>query len=212
MQIISTNIAQPKIVSWNGKQITTGIFKKPVNQPIYLGKEIVKDDEVSDRKYHGGIYKACYLFSADQYSYWKKLYPHLDWDWGMFGENLTVSGLDETQLCIGDIYKIGAALVQVSQPREPCFKFGIKFGNQQVLKQFIQHGRSGTYISVLEEGEVKIGDEITLVERSKNELTVAQLFNLYYAKDKDQQLLGLAVNNEALPLKKRTQLMAYIKE
>ena len=208
MKIISTNFAQPKIVSWNGKQITTGIFKKPTNQPIYLGKEIVKDDEVSDRKYHGGIYKACYLFSADEYPYWKNLYPHLDWDWGMFGENLTISGLDETQLCIGDIYKIGTALVQVSQPREPCFKFGIKFGNQQVLKQFIQHGRSGTYISVLEEGEVKIGDEITLVERSKNGLTIAQLFNLYYAKDKDPELIKLAMNNEALPLKKRTQLAA----
>ena len=212
MQIISTNIAQPKFVSWNGQQVTTGIYKKTVNESIYLEKEAVKGDEVSDRKVHGGIYKACYLFSADEYPYWKGLYPDLDWNWGMFGENLTVTSLDETKLCIGDIYKIGTALVQVSQPREPCFKFGIKFGNQQVLKQFIQHGRPGTYISILEEGEVKIGDEIILVERSKNDLTVAQLFNLYYAKDKDQDLIKLAINSEALPLKKRAQLMAYVKK
>lgn len=210
MKIISTNIAKPTTILWREQQVKTGIYKLPVNQPIYLGKENVQGDEVSDRKVHSGIYKACYLFSADVYPYWKNLYPNLDWNWGMFGENLTVSGLDETQLCVGDIYKIGRALVQVTQPREPCFKFGVKFGTQHVLKQFIQHGCPGTYVRVLEEGQVTINDTITLVERSKNGLTIAQFFNLLFAKEKDQSLLALAINNDALPKKKREKLKVFI--
>ena len=212
MQVISTNIAKPRTVLWRGKQVTTGIYKTSTNQPIYLGKEDVKDDEVSDRKVHGGIYKACYLFSADHYSYWKNLYPELDWNWGMLGENLTVSGLDETKIYIGDIYKIGTALVQITQPREPCFKFGIKFGTQNVLKQFINHGCPGTYVRVLEEGYVENDDVLTLMERPKNSLSIAQFFNLLFAKDKNQELLALALKNEALPLKKRVKLVAFIKK
>jgi len=210
MQIISTNIAKPTTILWRGREITSGIYKKPVDQPIYLGKEQVQGDEISDRKVHGGINKACYLFSADVYPYWKNLYPDLDWNWGMFGENLTISGLDETQLGIGDIYKIGTALVQITQPREPCFKFGIKFGTQHALKQFIAHAHPGTYVRVLEEGHVNVNNEIILLERSKNGLTVAQLFNLYYTKDKDQDLLKLAINNEDLPERKREKLKSLI--
>lgn len=210
MQIISTNIAKPTTFLWHGKEVTTGIYKTPTHQPIYLEKELVKGDEVSDRKVHGGIYKACYLFSADQYPYWKNLYPSLDWNWGMFGENLTVSGLDETKLNIGDIYKIGTALVQVSQPREPCFKFGVKFGTQDVLKQFIQHGRPGTYVSVLEEGLVSINDTFELLKPAKNSLSIAQFLNLLYSKSKNQEHLELAINNTALPEQKREKLMRFM--
>lgn len=212
MQIISTNIAEPKTIEWNGRKVTTGIYKTPVKEPIFLGKESVRGDEVTDRRVHGGKYKACYLFSADHYPYWKDLYPHLDWNWGMFGENLTVSGLDETQLCIGDIYEIGTALVQISQPREPCFKFGTKFGSQHVLKQFIAYGRPGTYVSILEEGSVNVGDTFHLVETSNNGLTIAQLFNLYYTPNKDQELLNRAVNNNAVPEGKRVKLAAFLKQ
>lgn len=211
MKIISTNLAKPKTILWNGKDVTTGIFKLPVTKAIFLEKEAVRNDEVTDRAVHGGIHKACYLFSSDHYPYWKEMYPNLNWNWGMFGENLTVSGLDETQLRIGDIYKIGNALVQVTQPREPCFKFGAKFGNQKVLKQFIKHGRPGTYVSILEEGHVQVNDSMILVQRSKDELTVAQLFNLYYATDKEQDLLKIAVNSKVVPERKRVKLMPYVK-
>ena len=210
MKIISTNIAKPKTITWNGRQVTTGIYKTPVNEPLYLGKDDVKDDEVSDRKHHGGEYKACYLFSADHYPYWKNLYPNLNWSYGMLGENLTVSGFNETKIYIGDIYKIGTALVQITQPREPCYKFVVKFGTQEVLKQFIQHGRPGTYIRVLEEGHVSINDTIILVESAENSITIAQFFNLLFAKDKDQSLLELAINNEALPKKKREKLKSFL--
>jgi len=210
MQIISTNIAKPKTILWRGQQVKTGIYKTPTTKPIFLGKEDVQGDEVSDRKHHGGEYKACYLFSADHYPYWENLYPNLDWNWGMLGENLTVSGLDETKIYIGDIYKIGTALVQITQPREPCYKFGIKFGTQQVLKQFIQHGRPGTYVKILKEGFVRTNDSIILVESKKNSLTIAQFFNLLFAEDKDLGLLKLAINNEALPEKKREKLKKFL--
>jgi MOSC domain-containing protein YiiM len=210
MLIISTNIAKPVTIQLNGKQVTTGIYKKPTKQPIYLEKEQVKGDEISNRKVHGGEFKACYLFSADYYPYWKNLYPHLEWNWGMLGENLTVKGLDESKIFIGDIYKIGTALIQVTQPREPCSTFGNKMGSQSVLKQFIVLGHPGTYVRVLEEGFVSANDTFQLVKQAKDSLSVAQLFNLYYAKDKEQDLLTLAIKNEALPFSKREKLKAYI--
>ena len=211
MQIVSTNIAKPTTILWNGKTQTTGMYKNPIKTGIYLEKEDVKGDEVTDRKHHGGVFKACYLFSEDHYDYWKNLYPNIDFNYGIFGENLTVKGLDETKISVGDIYKIGTALVQVTQPREPCFKLGIRFGTQTILKQFINHARPGTYVRVLEEGLIKPGDKMTLVQAAKNSLTTTQLFTLIFAKQKDQSQLALIRDNDALPLKKRQKLTAFIK-
>ncbi|MFD2727122.1 MOSC domain-containing protein [Hyunsoonleella rubra] len=211
MKILSTNIANPITIIWNGKEVTTGIYKKPVSHPIFLGHQGVQNDEVSDKRVHGGEFKACYLFSADHYNYWKKLYPNLDWEWGMFGENLTVSGLNEKDIHIGNIYKIGEALVQVTQPREPCFKFGVKFGSQNALQQFIDFGYSGTYVRILEEGFVKAGDKIELIEKAKNSLSIWQLFNQLFAKEKNSELIKLIVENDALPKRKRLVLSRFLK-
>lgn len=210
MRVLSTNIGNLTQITWNGKQLQTGIFKSPTNSPLFLKKEIVANDTIANRKVHGGIYKACYLFSGKHYPYWEKRYPNLKWNWGMFGENLSVSNMDETQLRIGDIYKIGSALVQISQPREPCFKLGIRFGTQQILKDFINHGFPGTYVKILEEGEVSPKDELILIKRSDNLLTVHQFFQLLYAKKKDKNLLKLAIDNIALPEKKREGLKKYL--
>jgi MOSC domain-containing protein YiiM len=196
---------------WNGKKETTGINKKPTSQPVFLGKEQVKGDEVSDRKHHGGIYKACYLFSADHYDYWQKLYPNLNWTYGMFGENLTVSGLDETQIRIGELYKIGDAIVQITQPREPCYKFGVKFGTQTVLKRFIEHGCPGTYVSVIQEGFIEIGDKMKLIKAVNNSLTTAEFFEMLFAKEKNQEHLRVAIENKAIPLSKREKLRSYLR-
>ncbi|MCL6296494.1 MOSC domain-containing protein [Jejuia spongiicola] len=211
MEIISTNIAKPTTIIWNGKETTTGIYKTATNAPIYLEKEAVRGDEISNRSVHGGVYKACYLFSANQYAYWKSLYPNLSWDYGMLGENLTVKDLDETKIHIGSIYKIGEALVQITQPREPCFKFGIKLGTQNALKQFIDSGLPGTYVRVLEEGFVKKGDSFKLIEQAKNSLTIAQFFNLLFSEEKNQDHLNIALKIEALPIKKRKKLNRFIK-
>ncbi|WP_248723541.1 MOSC domain-containing protein [Seonamhaeicola sp. ML3] len=210
MIITSTNIAKPTTFLWNGKEVTTGIYKEPINTPIFLGKSDVKNDEVTDRKNHGGEFKACYLFSEDHYDYWKNLYPKLDWNWGMFGENLTVKGLNEDTIKIGDIYKIGETLVQITQPREPCFKFVYKFGSQDVLKQFIDHGYPGTYIRVLEEGYVKTGDTFRLIKQAENSITTAQFFRLLFAKNKDKILIASIVDNDALPKRKRDSLRNYL--
>ncbi|MDO5981617.1 MOSC domain-containing protein [Flavivirga spongiicola] len=211
MKVLSTNIAKPTSVIWNGKELITGIYKKPTNKPIYLEKEGVKNDEVSDKKVHGGVFKACYIFSDEHYSYWKNRYPNLNWDYGMFGENLTISGLNEKEIYIGDIYEVGDALVQVTQPREPCFKFGIKFETQKALKEFIEHGYPGTYVRILKEGLVKNGDAFKLVKQAKNSLTTWQLFDLLFSKNKNEALIKLAIENEALPLRKREKLKKLIK-
>jgi MOSC domain-containing protein YiiM len=129
----------------------------------------------------------------------------------MFGENLTVSDFDEREVYVGDIYKVGEALVQVSQYREPCYKLGYKFGSQQVLKEFIKHGFGGTYVSILEEGHVDVNDRFTLMERPETSLTVAELFHLVHAKEKNQELLKIAANSKAIPPKKRILLSSYIK-
>ncbi|WP_420601205.1 MOSC domain-containing protein [Flagellimonas sp.] len=210
MKVISTNIAQPTKIQWNGEEITTGIFKQPINTPITLEKEIVANDIIADRKVHGGIYKACYLFSSDNYPYWKEKYSHLDWNWGMFGENLTVEGLDESKLCIGNTYRLGTALVQITQPREPCFKLGVKFGTQDILKQFLDHGFPGTYVSVLEEGEVTVGDVFELTQESENALTVQQFYRLLFSRKKDKDIVKLAIENQAVPLYKRERLKKFL--
>lgn len=184
MKVISTNISAPKTVIWKGKKEETGIFKKPVKGGIYLGDTDVVDDAVVDRKYHGGIDKACYLFTADIYDEWKAKFTDADWSLGMFGENLTVEGLDERQIYIGDHYQIGEALVEVSEPREPCYKLGIRFGTQTVLKPFINQPHCGVYVRVLEQGKVIAGDELKLVKRVQEEFTMARIYWLRYFAEK----------------------------
>lgn len=212
MRIKSTNLATPKEVLWRGKKINTGIYKSPVPGPIQLNSESVRDDTIADRKVHGGIYKACYLFSVEEYNYWKLLYPQLEWNWGMFGENLTVEGLEESSICIGDIYEIGTALVEVSQPREPCFKLGIRFGNQEILSQFIERARPGLYVRVLKEGSVCPGDPFKLASRSGNGLTITDFFELIFSKEKDPEILQMAIANAAIPEQKRVKLKRFIKK
>ncbi|RAJ05599.1 MOSC domain-containing protein [Arenibacter echinorum] len=210
MKIISTNIGKATTFLWNGREEQTGIFKYPTDQPLFLSKMDVLKDTVIDRVHHAGINKACYLFASDHYPYWKGMYPELNWDWGMFGENLTVEGLDESTMRIGDIYKIGNVLVQVSQPREPCYKLGVRFGNPKILKEFIDYGYSGTYVRILEEGLVKNGDELILQEKSENTLTVKECFQIILAKEKDPILLQKAINNPSLPEYKRDRLKKYV--
>ncbi|WP_396601711.1 MOSC domain-containing protein [Algibacter sp. R77976] len=211
MKITSTNTAKPTTIIWNGKEVITGIYKTPTKAPIFLGTSDVKGDEVTDRKHHGGEFKACYLFSEDHYEYWKNLYPNLDWHWGMFGENLTVSRLNEKEIHVGNIYKLGDALIQITEPREPCFKLGAKFGNQNILKQFIKHSFPGTYIRVLKEGHVKTGDTLELVEKAKNSITTSQFFDLLYDKEKNKAHIESIQTNDAIRKSKRDKLKAFLK-
>ena len=210
MKVISTNIGAKTKIFWNGEEQTTGIYKYPTKTAIRLEKEAVATDVVADRRVHGGIFKACYLFSSAQYPYWKEKYPHLDWDWGMFGENLTMEGLDEAKLKIGSIYQLGTAKVQITQPREPCYKLGIRFGDQKILGEFVAHGYPGTYVKVLTEGEVTVGDTMELLQESENPLTIQQFYHLLFSRKKDPQQVRWAIENEALPERKRERLRKFL--
>ncbi|MDA0794761.1 MAG: MOSC domain-containing protein [Bacteroidetes bacterium] len=211
MEIKSTNAAVPTTFIWKEAEVTTGIFKRPTGTPIFLSTNEVVGDEISDRIHHGGYYKACYLFSAEEYPFWKKQYPDLDWTWGMFGENLTVTNYNPHQVFLGDVYRVGEALVQISQYREPCYKLGYKFGDQKVIQQFIDRGNGGTYLSILEEGEVNVKDPFILVNRLENSITVAALFQLVYAEIKDPDLLKIASLSNALSPKKREWFASFLK-
>lgn len=182
MKIVSTNIAEPKTIRWKGKEVSTGIFKYSVDAPIFLEIEDVVSDKVIDRRYHGGVDKACYLYSADHYKYWQNIYPDIKMPWGMFGENLTVEGLHEAAVNIGDIYKIGETLVQATQPRQPCFKLEFRIPDKTIVQKFVASGFSGIYVRVLEKGKVKSGDKMLLIEK-KEALSIQKVYELLYASE-----------------------------
>lgn len=198
MIVKSTNIAEPAIIEWNGMQHKTGIYKKSVETGIYLESEDVKNDSVIDRRYHGGTDKACYLYSADHYPFWKNRYPNQDWQWGMFGENLTVSGIDESLIRIGDEYIIGDAIVQVSQPRQPCFKLGVRFGTQEIVRDFWQSPYPGVYVRVLKPGRVKANDEMKLISTDTNAMNLAEVFSVFTSNRKNESLIKRAIAQDLL--------------
>jgi len=199
MKIISTNLSKPKTVFWKGKPVQTGIFKTPTNRSIELGVHDVLGDAVVDRQYHGGVHQACYLYSADHYGFWRGQFPGKDLPYGMFGENLTVEGLDETKLYIGASYQIGTAKVQISAPRQPCFKLGVRFEDQSVLKKMVNSTFCGTYTRVLETGKVKPGDEMILIKDNENALTVAEVFEMIYADSVVENMKQKLIANTFLP-------------
>lgn len=205
MKIISTNIGKPKTIKWKGKEVKTGIFKYSVNEPIYLDTDDVVNDHVTDRRYHGGVDKACYLYAANHYSYWQKFYPDLEMPWGMFGENLTVKGLNEAEVNIGDIFKIGDTVVQATQPRQPCFKLEFRFNDQEIVRKFVDSGFSGVYVRVLENGFVKSGDSIELLER-KNAVSIKKVYDFIYANEFDPEIKS-AVNDPFIAKSCRKDLL-----
>ena len=205
MKIISTNIAEARIIEWKGKEVPTGLYKFGVEQGIFLGKEDVEHDNVMDRRYHGGVDKACYLYSADHYQYWQNLYPELEMPYGMFGENLTVEGLHEKEINIGDTYKIGEAVVQVTQPRQPCFKLQFRFNNNNIVRQFVDSGFSGVYVRILKNGHVNTGDSIHLIDK-KQSLSIHQVYTLLYADEFDEKVKE-AVNDPLIAESYKRDLM-----
>lgn len=176
MKVISVNIGEKRTIQWRKKVVETGIFKYPSNLPIFLDKEDVLNDVVVDRKHHGGIEKAVYGYSENYYDFWQQLYPHLDWAYGMFGENLTITNLDETKIYVGNIYKIGKAKIEVTKPREPCYKLGIRFNDPKIIKQFWNSTKSGIYFKVLTRGVVGKNDKLVLVEEMPNHMTIAEVY------------------------------------
>jgi MOSC domain-containing protein YiiM len=176
MKIVSVNIGKRKTIAWKNKTIETGIFKSPFENPIFLGEEDVVDDAVVDRKHHGGIDKAVYGYSEKHYSYFKSLYPDLDWNFGFFGENITFDDLNEEEITVGSQYQLGKCVIEVSKPRQPCFKLGVRFGTQKIVKQFWNSTKSGIYFKVLKTGYVKPGDKLTLLLKPENSKSIAAVY------------------------------------
>ncbi|MEN8125200.1 MAG: MOSC domain-containing protein [Bacteroidota bacterium] len=177
MKLISVNIGEKKTVQYKNKTYSTGIFKYPLKDSIFLGLEDVENDYVIDRRYHGGIEKAVYAYGENHYEFWKDLYPNLDFHYGMFGENLTVSNLWEEKIFVGNVYQLGETIIEVTKPREPCAKLGIVFNNPKVIKQFWNSTKSGVYFKVLQTGKVTKNDAFVLLEKAKNAPSIADVYN-----------------------------------
>ena len=199
MKIVSVNVGRPRLVVWDGQTVSTGIYKTPVGGRVMLRTLNLDGDRQADLTVHGGRHKAAYVYPSEHYAYWREELPGTELPWGMFGENFTSEGLDEATVNVGDRFRIGSAEVSVTQPRMPCYKLGIKFGRTDIIKRFLASGRTGFYLSVEREGEVGAGDEIELLGRDENNVTVADIVRLY-ARDKDDfETMRRAVAVEALP-------------
>ncbi len=202
MKILSVNVGLPRKVLFNGQIITTAIFKDPVKGPIMLRKLNLDGDKQADLTVHGGMDKAVYSYPAEHYDYWRKQFSNMDLIWGMFGENFTTEGLMEDAVNIGDQFQIGSATKLVAtQPRMPCYKLGVRFGRMDVIRRFMASGRPGIYFKVLQEGGVETGDEIKIIKRDKNNVTVKDIVSLYVARDNIDNIetMRRATKIEALP-------------
>lgn len=209
MKVISTNIGNKKEIIWQGEKVFTGIYKYPVNEAIKLDFHDVDKDNVIDRRYHGGIDKACYLYSADHYGFWQNKYPDIEWQWGMFGENITMEGLNENNVKIGDIFRLGTALVQITQPRQPCFKLGIRLENNLAVKEFVKAELPGAYLKVLEKGIVKTGDEMKVLESKPNNFSLVEVFHLIYNAKSNIIKVKQAIKMPELAESCRNDLIKY---
>jgi MOSC domain-containing protein YiiM len=201
-KIISVNVGLPRDVIWHGHAVTTGIFKEPVEGRIFLRRLDLDGDRQADLTVHGGEYKAVYCYPLEHYAYWKKELPGRDLTLGNFGENFTTEGLLEGAVHLGDRFSIGSAEVVVTQPRLPCYKLGIRFQSDAMVKRFLASKRSGFYLAVTREGEVGAGDEIKEVSRDPNHVSIAEIHRLYFAqkcKDGDLEVVRLALQVAAFP-------------
>ena len=180
MKLLAVCVGLPAEVEHEGKTVLTGIFKKPAAGRVMLRRHNLDGDRQADLENHGGENKAAYAYESENYPFWQEQLGRDDFTWGQFGENFTVEGMTEDTVEIGDVYRIGTAAVQVTQPRLPCFKLGIRLGDPAFPKRFLEAGWLGFYLRVVEEGEVGAGDEISLVESWENSLSVRRVWALAY--------------------------------
>ncbi|MDP6560934.1 MAG: MOSC domain-containing protein [Candidatus Binatia bacterium] len=180
MHLLSVNVSMPKEVPCRDKTITTGIFKEPVGGRVLLRLLNLEGDGQADLKEHGGIYRAAYVLSYNYYAHWERELGRGGFPYGQFGENFTVEGMTDDDVHVGDVLRVGGALVEVTQPRVPCFKLALRMEDPGFLKSFMAHARVGYHLRVLEEGEVGAGDTIERVRTGPGWMTVREMFKLLY--------------------------------
>lgn len=179
MKVVSVNVSAPRVEQWQGQILTTGIFKEPVAGRIAVTKLTLEGDSQVDRRYHGGLNKAVYGYPLEHYAPWQEFLTST-FGPGQFGENLTTEGLLEEDVCLGDVFRIGSAVLQVTQPRVPCHKLAMKMRMPAFPKWFLKSGRLGFYFRVVEEGHVEAGDSIELIEADPERISIRELWQLAF--------------------------------
>jgi MOSC domain-containing protein YiiM len=183
MKVVSIQVGRSRQVKWRRTTVTTGIYKDPVPGRILLRRENLEGDQQADLRVHGGRNKAVYVYPSEHYSFWRSELPGMPMPYGAFGENFTTEGLDESSICIGDRFRIGNAIVEVTQPRVPCYKLGVRFGRPDMPQRFHANGRSGFYLAVLEEGQVGAGDRWERLSRANNPISVLQRYRSLFPEE-----------------------------
>ena len=183
MNVVSVNVGLPREIEWRGRVIRTSIFKSPVPGSVRVQRENLEGDRQSDLAVHGGPGKAVYAYPAEHYASWKRELPELEFPWGAFGENLTLQGLLESEVRLGDRLRVGSAEFRVTQPRTPCYKLAARFGRADMVRRFARSGRSGFYLAVLAEGAVAAGDPVSVLSRDEQQVSVADAAALSAAEE-----------------------------
>jgi MOSC domain-containing protein YiiM len=212
MQVLHVNRAEPRTVVINGKDVLTGIYKEPVAGAVPVHKLGMEGDGQADLTVHGGPFQALYAYPVEHYAYWESELGAEPFPPGTFGENLTLEGLLETEVCIGDVHRIGALVVQVTSPRIPCFKFGNKVNKPDILKPFLQSGRSGFYLRVVEEGPVAAGIAVEIVSRDPRQVTVRDLLGMFRLGEGSRGSIEKALEIDALSPIVRKDLEARLEK
>lgn len=174
-RVISVNVALGRTVPWKGERVRTGIYKVPVARRVRVHAVGLDGDEQADLRVHGGPLKAVYAYPSEHYAFWLGQLPGAPLPWGAFGENLTVSDLSESRVRVGDAFRIGSAVLAATKPRFPCYKLGIRFGREDMIDRFLESGRTGFYLRMLEEGELGAGDAIGVLGGGEGQPTIADL-------------------------------------
>ncbi|MCC6765277.1 MAG: MOSC domain-containing protein [Deltaproteobacteria bacterium] len=196
MHVVSVNVGLPREVTHRGETVQTGIWKHPVAGRVAIVGDNLVGDRQADLRVHGGRDKAVYGYPCEHYAWWRERLPDADLAWGAFGENLTVAGLLEDHVRVGERFRIGTAEIMVTQPRTPCFKLGIKFGRPGIVKEFLRSERSGFYFAIVRPGEIAAGDPIERAHAEPESMTITELVRLGMADAIDAATLCRAI---ALP-------------
>lgn len=199
MKVLSLNVGRPQEYEWKGKPVRTSIFKLPVTDRRPVCFTHVEGDEQADLRVHGGRNKAVYAYDFSHYCHWQMVLRRDSWPHGLFGENLTTEGLPDDRVNIGDVYRVGTALLQVVQPRFPCTKLNLRFALPDMIERFTAEKRNGIYFRVMEEGGVQAGDGITLEQPSSYAVTVRDYVSCYYSKGAEKTVLATILSIPFLP-------------
>lgn len=198
MRVISVNVGLPLEVPSGGTTVLTSIVKSPVQGRVAIQGHNLVGDQQSDTAVHGGPFKAVYAYPSEHYAFWRRERPGEELPWGAFGENLTIEGLLEHEIHVGDRLRIGSAELVVTQPRMPCYKLGIRFGDPQIIKSFLDSRRSGFYLSVAVEGDVAAGERLDILERHPAAVSIRELLGMHQRDERNLDRLREAVANPAL--------------